>query len=99
MEHVPRRQNQASDFAGSATQTHSNNMAPELKSNVVNQADTVTSAGGGASSLLPYTRKEPVLLDERTLLACIVRAVPAGSDNRISISSTVSSHSRYFVIV
>ena len=98
MEHVPRRQNQASDFAGSA-QTHWNNMAPELKSNVVNQADTVTSAGGGASSLLPYTRKEPVLLDERTLLACIVRAVPAGSDNRISISSTVSSHSRHFVIV
>ncbi|XP_048545807.1 uncharacterized protein LOC125524820 isoform X1 [Triticum urartu] len=86
VEHVPRKQNQASDSAGSTTQIHMNNMAPELKSNVVNQSDTLTSAGGGVGSLLP---KEPVLLDERCLLACIVRAVPAGSDNRIRISSTL----------
>lgn len=92
VEHVPRKQNQApdsaSDSAGSTTQIHMNNMVPELKSNVVNQSDTLTSAGGGVGSLLP---KEPVLLDERCLLACIVRAVPAGSDNRIRISSTVSA--------
>ncbi|KAM3190100.1 hypothetical protein ACQJBY_068364 [Aegilops geniculata] len=90
VEHVPRKQNQASDSAsdsaGSTTQIHMNNMAPESKSNVVNQSDTLTSAGGGVGSLLP---KEPVLLDERCLLACIVRAVPAGSDNRIRISSTL----------
>jgi len=89
VEHVPRKQNQASDFAGSTTQIHLNNAVPELKSNVVNQADTLTSAGGSAGSFLPYAPKEPVLLDERSLLACIVRAVPAGSDNRIRISSTL----------
>uniref|UniRef100_A0ACD5Y8G3 Uncharacterized protein n=1 Tax=Avena sativa TaxID=4498 RepID=A0ACD5Y8G3_AVESA len=89
VEHVPRKQNQASDFAGSTTQIHLNNAVPELKSNVVNQADTLASAGGGAVSFLPHAPKEPVLLDERSLLACIVRAVPAGSDNRIRISSTL----------
>ncbi|KAF7101332.1 hypothetical protein CFC21_102695 [Triticum aestivum] len=86
VEHVPRKQNQASDSAGSTTQIHMNNMASELKSNVVNQSDTLASAGGGVGSLLP---KDPVLLDERSLLACTVRAVPAGSDNRIRISSTL----------
>jgi hypothetical protein len=90
VEQLPRKQNQASDFAGSTTQIHSNNVIPELKSNVANQAVTHTSAAGGAGSPLPYAPKEPVLLDERSLLACIVRAVPAGSDNRIRISSTVS---------
>lgn len=90
VDHVPRKQNQASDSAGSTTQIHVNNMSPELKSNVANQADSLTSTGGGVGSLLPCTPKEPVLLDERSLLACIVRAVPAGSDNRIRISSTVS---------
>lgn len=33
---------------------------------------------------------ELTLLDERSLLACIVRAIPAGSGNGIRISSTVS---------
>ncbi|KAM0913303.1 hypothetical protein ACQ4PT_012248 [Festuca glaucescens] len=89
VEQVPRKQNQASDFAVSTTQIHSNNVVPELKSNVANQAVTLTSTGGGAGSPLPYAPKEPVLLDERSLLACIVRAVPAGSDNRIRISSTL----------
>ncbi|URE14552.1 hypothetical protein MUK42_11905, partial [Musa troglodytarum] len=32
---------------------------------------------------------EPNLLDERSLLACIVRAIPAGSDGRIRISTTL----------
>jgi hypothetical protein len=90
VEHVPRKQNQASDFDGSTTQVHLNNAVPELKSNVVNQSDTLASAGSGAGSPVPYAPKEPALLDERSLLACIVRAVPAGSDNRIRISSTVS---------
>jgi hypothetical protein len=33
---------------------------------------------------------EPVLLDERALLACLVRAVPAEANAKISIKSTVS---------
>lgn len=35
--------------------------------------------------------KELPLLDERSLLACIVRAIPPGSNNQIKISSTVSA--------
>ncbi|XP_010235365.1 uncharacterized protein LOC100831359 isoform X2 [Brachypodium distachyon] len=89
VEQVPRKQNQASDITGSTTQVHSKNIMPELKSNVVNQADSLTLSAGGAGSLLPSIQKEPALLDERSLLACIVRAVPAGSDNRIRISSTL----------
>lgn len=33
-----------------------------------------------------------VLLDERSLLACIVRAIPAGSGGQIRISTTVSGY-------
>lgn len=33
---------------------------------------------------------EPTLLDEQSLLACIVRTIPPGSSGRIRISSTVS---------
>ncbi|OVA04746.1 hypothetical protein BVC80_1719g81 [Macleaya cordata] len=37
------------------------------------------------------THSEPTLLDERSLLVCIVRAIPAGSGGRIRISSTLSN--------
>lgn len=33
---------------------------------------------------------EPVLLDEKSLLACLIRAVPAEATAKIRISSTVS---------
>ncbi|KAF5185627.1 hypothetical protein FRX31_024787 [Thalictrum thalictroides] len=39
--------------------------------------------------LAPGKVLEPKLLDERSLLACIVRAIPAGSGGRIRISSTL----------
>lgn len=35
---------------------------------------------------------EIVLLDERSLLACVVRTIPPGSGGRIRISSTVGVH-------
>ncbi|XP_020571865.1 uncharacterized protein LOC110018774 isoform X2 [Phalaenopsis equestris] len=44
---------------------------------------------GASSSMSTNTAKEPVLLDERALLACIVRAIPAGSDGQIKISTTL----------
>jgi hypothetical protein len=50
----------------------------------------VKSAVGGFGSQLPRAPKEPALLDERALLACIVRAVPAGPEAGIRISTTVS---------
>ncbi|TVU04729.1 hypothetical protein EJB05_47873 [Eragrostis curvula] len=87
-EQVPRQQNSSSNFAASTTQTHFRSSAPELNPGVSNQVDTVKSAGGGLGSSLPRITKEPALLDERSLLACIVRAVPAGSEG-IRISSTL----------
>ena len=39
----------------------------------------------------PIKAPEPVLLDERALLACLVRAVPAEANAKISIKSTVSN--------
>ncbi|KAF0898278.1 hypothetical protein E2562_007132 [Oryza meyeriana var. granulata] len=88
-EQVARHQHKASDFDASTTQIHLKSGAAEFNSNVVNQTDTLTSAGGGLGSLLPRVPKEPSLLDERSLLACIVRAVPAGPDGRIKISTTL----------
>lgn len=38
----------------------------------------------------PVKNPEPVLLDERALLACLVRAVPAEANAKISLKSTVS---------
>jgi hypothetical protein len=88
---VPRQQQHtSSNFAASITQTHFKSSVAELNPGVVNQVDTVKSAGGGLGSSVPCTTKEPALLDERSLLACIVRAVPAGTDGGIRISTTVS---------
>lgn len=38
----------------------------------------------------PTKNPEPALLDERALLACLVRAVPAEANAKISLKSTVS---------
>lgn len=38
----------------------------------------------------PIKITEPILLDERALLGCLVRAVPEEASNKIRISSTVS---------
>ncbi|KAJ6807466.1 uncharacterized protein M6B38_170285 [Iris pallida] len=41
------------------------------------------------SSMVQGKNAETMLLDERSLLACIVRAIPAGADGRIRISTTL----------
>ncbi|RWW10349.1 hypothetical protein GW17_00026109 [Ensete ventricosum] len=52
--------------------------------------ESAVSAAHDSSILMPgKPLVEPNLLDERSLLACIVRAVPAGSDGRIRISTTL----------
>ncbi|GJN15557.1 hypothetical protein PR202_gb02478 [Eleusine coracana subsp. coracana] len=87
---VPRQQQHtSSNFAASTTQSHFKSSATELNPGVVNQVDTMKSAGGGLGMAVPRTTKEPALLDERSLLACIVRAVPAGTDGGIKISTTL----------
>ena len=65
--------------------TNSNNVA-ECSEKVV----VFPEAAPTARTLSPSQTMEPTLLDERSLLACIVRAVPAGADGRIRISTTVS---------
>ncbi|AQK57833.1 uncharacterized protein LOC100383560 [Zea mays] len=81
------RQHKPSNFPPT-TQLNLKNSATE-NPNVVNQVDTMKSVTGGFGSQLPRVPKEPALLDERSLLACIVRAVPAGPEGGIRISSTL----------
>ncbi|WOL18134.1 hypothetical protein Cni_G26927 [Canna indica] len=55
---------------------------------------TESSMSSAVASSIPVSASgkqlvEPNLLDERSLLACIVRAIPAGSDGRIRISTTL----------
>ncbi|TKW11556.1 hypothetical protein SEVIR_6G239600v4 [Setaria viridis] len=88
-EPVPRQQQKPSNFSTATPQIHFKNNAAEFNPNVVNQVDTVKSAVGGFGSQLPRVPKEPALLDERALLACIVRAVPAGPEAAIRISTTL----------
>ncbi|KAF8758171.1 hypothetical protein HU200_010693 [Digitaria exilis] len=88
-EPVPRQQHIPSNFSASTTQNHFKNNVAEFNPNVVNQVDTVKSAVGGFGSQLPRMPKEPALLDEISLLACIVRAVPAGRESGIRISTTL----------
>ncbi|XP_042420944.1 uncharacterized protein LOC122009038 isoform X6 [Zingiber officinale] len=50
---------------------------------------TISVAPISGTLLLSKTPLEPKLLDERSLLVCIVRAIPAGSDGKIRISTTL----------
>ncbi|OEL32885.1 hypothetical protein BAE44_0006097, partial [Dichanthelium oligosanthes] len=88
-EHVPRQQHKPSNFSSPTTQIHFKNNVAELNPNLVNQVDTLKSAASGFGPQLPRIHKEPALLDERSLLACIVRAVPAGPEGGIRISTTL----------
>ncbi|CAL5000090.1 unnamed protein product [Urochloa decumbens] len=87
-ESVPRQQHKPSNSA-STTQINSKKNTADFNSNAVNQVDTVKLVVGGFGSQLPRIPKEPALLDERSLLACIVRAVPAGPEGGIRISTTL----------
>lgn len=59
----------------------------------------IAPVGGRTSSSLPSGKiTHPTLLDERSLLACIVRAIPAGSNGRIRISTTVSRTQKCFIM-
>ncbi|KAG1360627.1 hypothetical protein COCNU_09G000900 [Cocos nucifera] len=66
----------------------SSNIAAECE-NETSFPEVSVSAVRTPSSMIPGKFVEPTLLDERSLLACIVRAIPAGSDGRIRISTTL----------
>lgn len=48
------------------------------------------SAGWTLNPMKPGKTPEPKLMDERSLLACIVRTIPSGAGGQIRISTTVS---------
>lgn len=67
---------------------NSNNVAAHSE-NMVIFPESVSTARTTTTAVMPAQTAEPALLDERSLLACIVRAVPAGADGRIRISTTL----------
>ncbi|XP_074569904.1 uncharacterized protein LOC141826549 isoform X2 [Curcuma longa] len=70
---IPGNAQTSQKFVSSNGTTESNKSVPPISGTV----------------LLSKTPLEPKLLDERSLLVCIVRAIPAGSDGRIRISTTL----------
>lgn len=71
--------------------------AMDCQASVIVVPETSISAGRPLNILTLGKIPEPTLLDERSLLACIVRAIPAGSGGRIRISSTVSESLKFSV--
>ncbi|URE49722.1 hypothetical protein MUK42_31976 [Musa troglodytarum] len=74
----------------SGQQQPTSNIMLSASQNSISSDESVVLAAPISSTLM--SSKPPVdpnLLDERSLLACIVRAVPAGSDGRIRISATL----------
>ncbi|URE46807.1 hypothetical protein MUK42_33260 [Musa troglodytarum] len=74
----------------SGQQQPTSNIMLSASQNSISSDESVVLAAPISSTLM--SSKPPVdpnLLDERSLLACIVRAVPAGSDGRIRISTTL----------
>lgn len=63
---------------------------PESNSTGVILPEVPISAGWSSTSVTAGKTPKPTLLDERSLLACIVRAIPSGASGRIRISTTVS---------
>ncbi|THU54050.1 hypothetical protein C4D60_Mb10t20930 [Musa balbisiana] len=70
-------------------QPTSNIMLSASQNSVSSNEPTVLAAPISSTLMSSKPPVDPNLLDERSLLACIVRAVPAGSDGRIRISTTL----------
>ncbi|KAJ6826298.1 uncharacterized protein M6B38_372790 [Iris pallida] len=71
----------------SAAPVHSVNSSSVLECN--DKTVVYPESATRISSMVQGKTTEPMLLDERSLLACIVRAIPAGADGRIRISTTL----------
>lgn len=73
----------------SETPVHSVNFSETNSATGVVLPEALVSTGQ-KSTILVGKAADVSLLDERALLACIVRTIPPGSSGRIRISSTVS---------
>lgn len=81
----------ASNLSASASPRHrvDANIAEESNNAKLVFSDASVPAIGASITFPASKTVDPLLLDERALLACIVRAIPAGSDGRIRISTTL----------
>ncbi|KAM3729666.1 hypothetical protein ACB098_12G029400 [Castanea mollissima] len=78
----------AANPSASDTSSHSINLSETTVNSATGAALTESFVSTGQANTLAVGKtSEPALLDERSLLSCIVRTVPAGS--RIRISSTL----------
>eukprot|EP00268_Persea_americana_P045774 TRINITY_DN4687_c0_g1_i19.p1 TRINITY_DN4687_c0_g1~~TRINITY_DN4687_c0_g1_i19.p1 ORF type:complete len:457 (-),score=101.98 TRINITY_DN4687_c0_g1_i19:135-1505(-) len=62
---------------------------PECKPSAMSLPEVPITAGWTLNSAKPGKTSETKLMDERSLLACIVRAIPSGASGRIRISTTL----------
>ncbi|KAG9445184.1 hypothetical protein H6P81_016524 [Aristolochia fimbriata] len=78
------------DVNGSCDVNHQVKTADSAKSTSSNMTlPDMPVCAGRTSSMLSARPPQPALLDERSLLACIVRAIPAGSGGQVRISTTL----------
>ncbi|KAI3977688.1 hypothetical protein MKX01_009573, partial [Papaver californicum] len=88
-EQTARQLSAANMSSGSSTHSVNSAEATECNANVVVSSE-VSFPAERVINMLPVRKTpEPKLLDERSLLVCIVRAIPAGSGGQIRISSTL----------
>lgn len=73
----------------SSNDQSSSSDAAECKASGVVLSEVPVSAGRTLPSATPVKTPEHTLLDERSLLACIVRAIPSGANGGIRISTTL----------
>ncbi|KAI3907284.1 hypothetical protein MKX01_021450, partial [Papaver californicum] len=88
-ERTVRQLSAANMSSGSSTHSINSAEATECNANVVVASEASFPAERVINMLPVRKTPEPKLLDERSLLVCIVRAIPAGSGGQIRISSTL----------
>ncbi|RZC84653.1 hypothetical protein C5167_047440 [Papaver somniferum] len=88
-EQTARQLSSANMSSGSSTHSMNSAEATECNASVVVSSEASFPAERVINMLPVRKIPEPKLLDERSLLVCIVRAIPAGSGGQIRISSTL----------
>ncbi|PIA48790.1 hypothetical protein AQUCO_01300014v1 [Aquilegia coerulea] len=88
---ITEKQQSAASVQQSTNPSHllHSGVAKECNESSVVLPESSISSGRTSNLMAAGNVLEPKLLDERSLLACIVRAIPAGSGGRIRISSTL----------
>ncbi|XP_020244070.1 LOW QUALITY PROTEIN: uncharacterized protein LOC109822297 [Asparagus officinalis] len=71
------------------SQQANSNETAECNEKVATLDERSSPTARTTNPMLPAKATEPTLLDERSLLACIVRTIPAGAEGRIRISTTL----------